>query len=57
MMFVDSSFENIDGEKKMATRILKNPDICLIDFDSATFSDEHHSKIVQQGITELQKLY
>ena len=46
MMFVDSSFENIDGEKKMATRILKNPDIRLIDFGSATFSHEHHSKIV-----------
>ena len=30
----------------MATRILKNPDIRLIDFGSATFSHEHHSKIV-----------
>ena len=33
-------------EKRREYHVVKNPDIVLIDFGSATFDDEHHSTIV-----------
>ena len=34
-------------ERKEKVKILKNPDIRLIDFGSTTFDHEHHSSIIQ----------
>ena len=36
-----------DREQGRKVRILKNPEIRLIDFGSTTFDHEHHSTIVQ----------
>ena len=36
-----------DSEEGRKVRILKNPEIRLIDFGSTTFDHEHHSSIVQ----------
>ncbi|XP_018010752.1 probable dual specificity protein kinase madd-3 isoform X2 [Hyalella azteca] len=47
ILFVDSDHDTIyDSKKKRDIRIVKKPDIRLIDFGSATFDHEHHSTIV-----------
>lgn len=47
ILLVDSSYDLIyNGKKKRDMRKLKNPDVRLIDFGSATFDHEHHSTIV-----------
>ena len=47
ILFYDSSFDvTYDPKKKQDTRHLRNPEIRLIDFGSATFDHEHHSTIV-----------
>ncbi|KAF2360741.1 Protein kinase domain [Trinorchestia longiramus] len=47
ILFVDSDHDIIyDSKKKRDIRIVKKPDIRLIDFGSATFDHEHHSTIV-----------
>merc|ERR1719283_654796 len=47
ILFVDSEHDIIyDPKKKRDIRIVKRPEIRLIDFGSATFDHEHHSTIV-----------
>jgi len=47
ILFVDSDHDIIyDPKKKRDFRMVKNPEIRLIDFGSATFDHEHHSTIV-----------
>lgn len=47
ILFFDSSFDLLyDPTKKQDLRLLKNAEIRLIDFGSATFDHEHHSSIV-----------
>lgn len=47
ILFCDSDHDIIyDSKKKRDIRIIKRPDINLIDFGSATFDHEHHSTIV-----------
>jgi len=47
ILFYDSSFDSIYSSKKRRDiRTVKNAEIRLIDFGSATFEHEHHSKIV-----------
>ena len=47
ILFYDSSHDIIyDSNKKQDLRFIKNPEIRLIDFGSATFDHEHHSTIV-----------
>ena len=47
ILFFDSSFDLLyEPSKKQDLRLLKNAEIRLIDFGSATFDHEHHSSIV-----------
>ncbi|CAB3978491.1 dual specificity kinase CLK2 isoform X1 [Paramuricea clavata] len=47
MLFVDSSSDLFRNEKmKTRDRIVRKPDIKVIDFGSATFEDDHHSRTV-----------
>ena len=47
ILFFDSSHEiAYDPKKKQDFRFVRNPEIRLIDFGSATFDHEHHSTIV-----------
>ncbi|XP_064382463.1 dual specificity protein kinase CLK2-like isoform X2 [Halichondria panicea] len=47
ILFVSSDFGIFyDARKKQDVRVVKNSDIRLIDFGSATFDDEHHSTVV-----------
>uniref|UniRef100_T1KGQ5 dual-specificity kinase n=1 Tax=Tetranychus urticae TaxID=32264 RepID=T1KGQ5_TETUR len=51
ILFIDSDFDVVyvskkSKEKKKDVKRVKNTDIKLIDFGSATFDDEHHSTIV-----------
>lgn len=47
ILFFDSSHDIIyDPKKKQDLRFIRNPEIRLIDFGSATFDHEHHSTIV-----------
>ncbi|CAG5123293.1 unnamed protein product [Candidula unifasciata] len=47
ILFVNSDFETVfNPKKKRDERRIKNTDIKLIDFGSATFDHEHHSTIV-----------
>ena len=47
ILFFDSSFDLLyNPTKKQDLRLLKNAEIRLIDFGSATFDHEHHSSIV-----------
>jgi serine/threonine protein kinase len=48
VLFYDSSYtkEPIPNSKAR-TKVLKNPEIRLIDFGSATFEHEHHSSVIQ----------
>jgi CDC-like kinase len=47
ILFVSSDFDiYYDARKKQDIRVVKNSDIRLIDFGSATFDDEHHSTVV-----------
>lgn len=47
ILFVSSDFDiYYDARKKQDVRVVKNSDIRLIDFGSATFDDEHHSTVV-----------
>ena len=47
ILFYDSSHEVVyDPKKKQDFRFVRNPEIRLIDFGSATFDHEHHSTIV-----------
>ena len=47
ILFFDSSYDLIyDNKKKQDYRIVRNAEIRLIDFGSATFDHEHHSTIV-----------
>jgi serine/threonine protein kinase len=48
VLFYDSSYtKELIPNSKTRTRILKNPEIRLIDFGSATFDHEHHSSVIQ----------
>ncbi|XP_074655990.1 serine/threonine-protein kinase Doa-like isoform X3 [Tubulanus polymorphus] len=47
ILFVDSDYDTVyNSKKKKDVRFVKNTDIRLIDFGSATFDHEHHSTIV-----------
>ncbi|CAG0889995.1 unnamed protein product [Darwinula stevensoni] len=47
ILFVDSDFEiSYDPDEKCDYRHVKNTDVKLIDFGSATFDDDHHSTVV-----------
>lgn len=47
ILFFDSSHDVVfDPKKKQDFRFVRNPEIRLIDFGSATFDHEHHSTIV-----------
>lgn len=47
ILFYDSSYDQIyDSKKKQDFRFIRNAEIRLIDFGSATFDHEHHSTIV-----------
>ena len=47
ILFYDSSFDMVyDNKKKQDIRHIRNAEIRLIDFGSATFDHEHHSTIV-----------
>lgn len=47
VLFVHSDYETYyDNQQKKEIKIVKNSEIRLIDFGSATFDHEHHSKIV-----------
>ncbi|XKL61794.1 hypothetical protein PGB90_001627 [Kerria lacca] len=47
ILFVDSSYDShFDAKKKKNVRRIKNTEVRLIDFGSATFDHEHHSTIV-----------
>ncbi|XP_024080881.1 serine/threonine-protein kinase Doa isoform X5 [Cimex lectularius] len=47
ILLVDSEYEVVfNGKKKRDVRRLKNSEVRLIDFGSATFDHEHHSTIV-----------
>ena len=47
MLFVDSSYDVCYNEKmKTRDRVIRRTDIKVIDFGSATFDDEHHSRTV-----------
>lgn len=48
ILFVDSSYDvrTEVGRKKKEYKVIKNTDVKLIDFGSATFDHEHHSTIV-----------
>lgn len=47
ILFVNSDYDIYhDARTKKDVRIVKNSDIRLIDFGSATFDDEHHSTVV-----------
>ncbi len=49
ILFVNSDYEvirSVKNGRKRETRVVKNSEIRLIDFGSATFDHEHHSTIV-----------
>ena len=47
ILFYDSGHDLVyDPKRKQDLRLLRNPEIRLIDFGSATFDHEHHSTIV-----------
>jgi len=47
ILFTSSEFDiYYDARKKQDVRVVKNSDVRLIDFGSATFDDEHHSTVV-----------
>ncbi|KAF0291055.1 Dual specificity protein kinase CLK2 [Amphibalanus amphitrite] len=47
ILFVNSDYDiEYDSRRKRDVRRVKNPDIKLIDFGSATFDHEHHSTVV-----------
>ncbi|XP_043247149.1 dual specificity protein kinase CLK2-like [Amphibalanus amphitrite] len=47
ILFVNSDYDVVaDARHKKESRMLRCPDIRLIDFGSATFDHEHHSKVV-----------
>ncbi len=47
ILFYDSSYDTFyDSRKRRDIRTVRNPEIRLIDFGSATFEDEHHSTVV-----------
>ena len=47
ILFVNSDYDiEYDSRRKRDVRQVKNPDIKLIDFGSATFDHEHHSTVV-----------
>lgn len=47
ILFIDSSYEvAYDNRRKRGVRRVKNSEVRLIDFGSATFDHEHHSSIV-----------
>ena len=49
ILFVNSDYEivrTVKNGRKRETRVVKNSEIRLIDFGSATFDHEHHSTIV-----------
>lgn len=47
ILFYDSSYDTFyDSRKRRDIRTVRNPEIRLIDFGSATFEHEHHSTVV-----------
>ncbi|XP_037093493.1 dual specificity protein kinase CLK2-like, partial [Pollicipes pollicipes] len=47
ILFVNSDYDLVpDSRRKRETRVVRCPDIRLIDFGSATFDHEHHSTVV-----------
>ena len=47
ILFVNSDYDmKYDPDKRRDYKVVKNSDVLLIDFGSATFDDEHHSTIV-----------
>ncbi|GAA5938470.1 serine/threonine protein kinase KNS1 [Sporobolomyces koalae] len=46
ILLLDNSADVVPSRKSKTRRLLRNTDICLIDFGSATFCDEYHASVV-----------